>query len=135
ERSDLLGQMVSELSALHIFVGGGDFRKGSDPIAPAALGAAWSRDEANGGYRIDRIFRGDSDNPEGLAPLARPEVDVREGDVLQLINGVETLSVSDPSLLLRNQAGKHGLLRVKPGAATGVVVGKQARPGPGSAVP
>src|SRR5439155_1364237 len=53
ELSDLLAQMVSELSALHIFVYGGDFRKGSEQVLPASLGAEWSRDEANGGYRID----------------------------------------------------------------------------------
>src|SRR5215475_4509722 len=39
ELSDLLAQMVSELSALHIFVAGGDARKGPDAIGAASLGA------------------------------------------------------------------------------------------------
>ena len=39
ELGDLLGQMVSELSALHIFVHGGDVRKGKDVFPPSFLGA------------------------------------------------------------------------------------------------
>jgi tricorn protease len=113
ELSDAMAQMVSELSALHTFVSGGDFRKGADAITPASLGAALSRDEPRGGWRVDRIYRADPDYPNQAAPLARPEVDVVEGEVIQQINGVETLSVPDPNLLLRNQAGKQVLLRVR----------------------
>ena len=43
-------------------------------------------------------------------------MDVREGAVLLAINGVPTLSVPDPSALLRNQAGKQVLLSVKSAA-------------------
>src|SRR5262249_6944148 len=46
ELSDLLGQMVSELSALHIFVFGGDAREGTDDVWPASLGAWLERDQA-----------------------------------------------------------------------------------------
>jgi tricorn protease len=114
ELSDLIAQMVSELSALHTFVGGGDRREGTDRIEPASLGARLSRDEAAGGYRVEKIYRADPDMPDRVAPLARPGVDVAEGDVIEMINGVETLSVSDPSVLLRNQAGKQVRLRVRP---------------------
>jgi tricorn protease len=114
ELSDLLAQMVSELSALHIFVSGGDLRKGNDQVLPASLGARLSRDQARGGYRVDHVYQADRDYPDSVAPLAKPEVDVREGDVIQTINGVETLSVPDPAVLLRNQAGKQVLLRVRP---------------------
>jgi tricorn protease len=57
ELSDLIGDMVSELAALHIRVVGGDHREGPDQIKPAALGAALVRDEARGGWRIERITR------------------------------------------------------------------------------
>ena len=49
ELSDLLAQMVSELSALHTFVRGGDTREGTDRVALASLGAVLTRDEAAGG--------------------------------------------------------------------------------------
>ncbi len=45
--------------------------------------------------------------------MARPTVGVREGAVIQSINGVPTVSVPDPSALLRNQAGRQVLLSVK----------------------
>ncbi len=124
ELSDLLAQMVSELSALHIFVYGGDVRKGKDDIAPARLGALFERDEAAGGWRVRHVFRGDPDYPAELSPLARPDVAMRDGDVVVSINGAATLSAPDPAELLRGQAGKQALLHVKPaaGAPRDVVV-------------
>ncbi len=56
ELSDVLAQMVSELSALHIFVCGGDERTGKDDVAPASLGARTVRDAAGGGYRVEHIY-------------------------------------------------------------------------------
>lgn len=125
ELSDILAQMVGELSALHIFVYGGDFRAGPDTVLPASLGARLSRDESRGGYLVDHVFRGDPDAPASLAPLARYGVDVGDGDVIEAVNGVPTLSVPDIGALLRNQADREMLLRVKPrigGASRDVVV-------------
>src|SRR5262249_35574307 len=48
ELNDLLAQMVSELSALHIFVRGGDVRRGQDDIEVASLGAELAKDVAAG---------------------------------------------------------------------------------------
>jgi tricorn protease len=113
ELSDLIAQMVSELSALHTFVYGGDMREGPDEIRTASLGALLSRDREAGGYRVDHIYRVDPDEPERRGPLSRPGVDVAEGDVIAMINGTPTLSVPDINALLRNQAGKQILLRVR----------------------
>jgi tricorn protease len=41
-------------------------------------------------------------------------VGIEEGDVIDSVNGVATSSVSEPGALLRNQAGRQVLLRVKP---------------------
>jgi len=112
ELSDLLAQMISELGALHMFVYGGDRREGREDFDVASLGAAWTRDEAAGGYRIRRIYRGDPDQPDELAPLARPEVAAAEGEVLTAIDGVPALSVADPGALLRGKAGRQVLLRL-----------------------
>jgi len=124
ELSDLLAQMVSELAALHIFVYGGDHREGGDDVTPGSLGAELVRDEAAGGYRVAHVLRGDPDYPDEWSPLARPGAGVGEGDVVTLIDGVPTLSVPDPALLLRNRVGKQVLLRVKPaaGATRDVIV-------------
>jgi tricorn protease len=124
ELSDLLAQMVGELSALHIFVRGGDLRRSTDQVQPASLGATFSRDEKNGGFKVEHIYRTDPDIPDELAPLARVNVNVREGDVILTVNGVAALSARDIDQLLRNQAGKQVLLTVKSaaGARKDVVV-------------
>jgi tricorn protease len=125
ELNDILAQMVGELSALHIFVRGGDVRRGQDNVTEASLGATFARDEAAGGFRVAHIYRTDPDNPAALSPLARQGVGVQEGDVVESINGVSTLSVPDVGALLRNEADRQVLLKIKPksgGAARDVVV-------------
>ncbi|HKW11810.1 MAG TPA: PDZ domain-containing protein, partial [Gemmatimonadaceae bacterium] len=113
ELSDILAQMVGELSALHIFVYGGDMRRSTDAVAPASLGARLTRDDAGGGYRVDHIYQSDPDSPRDMSPLARFGVNVNEGDVIEGVNGVPTLSVADIGALLRDQADRQVLLRVK----------------------
>jgi tricorn protease len=113
ELSDLIADMVGELSALHIFVTGGDFRDGPDQVRPAGLGALLSRDESAGGYRIEHIYQSDPDYPERLSPLARPGLNLKEGDIIQAINGMAVAAGTHPATLLRNQAGRQVLLTVK----------------------
>jgi tricorn protease len=114
ELSDLVAQMVGELSALHIFVRGGDVRAGDDKIEVASLGAVWTRDEAGGGMRVAHVYRSDPDRPELTSPLHRPGVGVKEGDVVEMIDGTRTLAVADAGMLLRQKAGQQVLLHVKP---------------------
>jgi len=113
ELSDLIAQLIGELSALHIFVSGGDHRSGDDRISPAFLGARLSRDEKSGGYRIVHIYRSEPDYLERQSPLARPHVNIQEGDVILAINGVPVLSVAHPGILLKNQADQQVLLKLK----------------------
>ena len=115
ELSDLISQAVSELSALHTFVRGGDLRVSDDSIHPASLGAVLARDETAGGYRVQHIYRNDPDSPNELSPLARYGVNVREGDVITAVNHVPALSAPDIGALLRNEASRQVLLTLKPG--------------------
>jgi tricorn protease len=114
ELSDLIAEMVSELSALHAFVYGGDIRRGPDQVALAALGARLVRDAKAGGYVVEHIYQSDPDRPDRKSPLAEPGVDIAEGDALLAVNGRELLAATDPAELLRNQAGKQVLMRVRP---------------------
>ncbi len=113
ELSDLFGELTGELSTLHQYVRGGDLREGPDQIHPASLGAVLERDQAAGGYRVAELYPTDPDLPEERSPLRRPGTGVGTGDVLLAINGTGTLSVPDPGVLLRNQAGRQVLLKVK----------------------
>jgi len=113
ELSDLMAQMVSELAALHIFVGGGDQRDGPDEVDVASLGARLIRDAAAGGYRVEHIYRSDPDDLSRVSPLARPGIDVSAGAVIEKINGRSTLEAGAIGALLRNQAGRQVLLHVR----------------------
>ena len=97
---------------LHTYVRG-DRRKGQEEIEVGSLGADLTRDQAAGGYRIARLYHADPDFPAEASPLQAPGVGLVEGDLIEAVNGVATLSVADPALLLRNQAGRQVLLRVK----------------------
>ncbi len=113
ELNDVIAQMVGELSTLHIFVRGGDARRGPDDVQPASLGATFTRDQAVGGFRIDRMFISDPDEPSRTGPLMQPGMNIRVGDVITRVNDVDALSVPDIHALLRNQAGKQVLIEVK----------------------
>lgn len=116
ELNDLIGMVVGELSALHVSVRGGDLRRGTDQIRVATLGARLERDNTAGGYKIDHIYLSDPDYPAELSPLADPDLDVKEGDIIVSINGRSTMSVKHSNALLRNQAGRQVLIEIKSGS-------------------
>jgi tricorn protease len=114
ELNDLIAQMVSELGALHTFVGGGDLRRSNDQIGLAALGAELDRDESSGGYVVRRIYQHDPDRPDLASPLARPGVNVSTGETIVAVDGRSALAASGIGELLRNRAGRQVALSVKP---------------------
>jgi len=116
ELNDVIAQMVSELSALHIFVEGGDYRQPSDKVEIASLGAVLRRDERAGGFVVQHIYLHDPDLPNQAPPLALPDSMVHEGEVIVSIDGEDSLSVTDERALLRGKAGRKVLLRVKSAA-------------------
>ena len=124
ELSDLIGRVIGELSALHTSVRGGDLRRGQDNVSVATLGARLFRDPEMGGYRVDYIFQSDPDYPDEMGPLANPDLDVHSGDVIEAVNGVGTLEVSDIGALLRNQQGRQVLLTVRSGGGGSVRAGQ-----------
>jgi tricorn protease len=116
ELNNVIAQMVSELSALHTFVQGGDDRKPADNIDIATLGAFLRRDEKAGGFVVQHIYVHDPDLPDQAPPLARPESRLNEGDIILSIDGQSLLNVADERSLLRGKAGQQVLLHVKPAA-------------------
>ena len=88
---ELLVEMTGEMGVGHNYVSGGDGFS-SNTTSPGLLGADIARE--NGRYRIKRIFDGEQWNPGLEAPLAKPGVDVKEGDYIIAINGMN-VSASD----------------------------------------
>jgi tricorn protease len=111
ELSDLISQMIGELSTLHASVGGGDMRAGRDTVAIGSLGARLEK--VQGGFRVAHIYSSDPDIPSELSPLAQPHVNVRVGDIIESVNGTSTNVVPDIGALLRGQVDKQVLLGMR----------------------
>ncbi len=103
ELSDLLWEMHGELGTSHAYEIGGD-RREPPQYRRGFLGAdlTWNADA--GGYRIDKIYRGDSWDRSIDSPLAEPGLDVREGDVIVAVGGRALSETTTPAELLVNTA-------------------------------
>jgi tricorn protease len=113
ELDDILAKMISELSALHMFVYGGDKRLPGDNIANGYLGANLSHDKNLEGFVIKHIYKTDPDYPSELSPLAKPDLKIKEGDIITAVNGVSTADINDINELLLNKAEVQVRLRLK----------------------
>ncbi len=118
-RSDLthlLDIMGGETSVGHSFTGGGD-RPDVDEVPIGLLGADLELEGETGGerYRIARIYTGENWNPELRAPLAAPGIDVREGDLLIAVDGVDLTAPTNPHSLFEGTAERQTVLTLRRG--------------------
>ena len=80
---DILG---GEVAVGHSYTSGGDF----PDIKSVTIGLLGADYEVHQGkYRISKIYSAESWNPNLIAPLSIPGIDVKEGDYILEINGVE----------------------------------------------
>lgn len=111
-RSDLnylVGEMISELSTSHTYVGGGDEPQWTH-VNVGMLGADF---EPDGGYfRITKIYPGENWNEATRSPLTEPGLKVKAGEYLIAVNGQETHSDHDVYSYLQNLAGKLVTLKI-----------------------
>jgi tricorn protease len=115
----LLSQMVGELNVSHTYVAGGDMAPSSVPQAatyPGLLGADLKAD-ASGYMKFTRILGPSDYNRDLTSPLARPDVDVKEGDYLVAIDGRELKPGDNPYRYLQVTRGQRVRVSVnaKPG--------------------
>jgi tricorn protease len=111
ELDDLLGQMISQLGILHSQVRGADLPEDVEAPKPAMLGAVLA--QTADGLRIERIFRSDPELPSERSPLARPDVDARDGDLIDSVNGRPVRHAGDLAAVLHHQAGQQVLLGLR----------------------
>ncbi len=112
ELSDVIWEMHGELGTSHAYEIGGDLRVPPEYHA-GFLGADFTWDESAQGWRIERIFRGDSWNRKVDSPLAEPGLGIRAGDVLVAIGGKRLTKDYSPQQALVNQAGREVALVVR----------------------
>ncbi|QNA88458.1 peptidase S41 [Massilia sp. Dwa41.01b] len=111
ELDDVLGMMVGEVGALHSQIRPGDLRRAPSEGTPASLGAVLTR--VPEGYRVDRVYRSEPELPAERGPLAAPDVNVNEGDIITAVNGKSALDARDIADLLLDTADKQVLLQVQ----------------------
>ncbi|AFL84921.1 Tol biopolymer transport system, periplasmic component-related protein [Belliella baltica DSM 15883] len=107
ELSDVIGELIGELSVLHTSVGGGDLRRGDEQINLGLLGARFSKNEMLKGFQVDYIYQSDPDYPDEMSPLSHPDIQINVGDVITHVDGQEVLAASDINYYLRDKAGQQ----------------------------
>jgi tricorn protease len=103
---DILG---GETAVGHSFTGGGDSPEVE--IVPVGLLGA-DLEIANGRFRITKIYTGENWNPDLRAPLSGPGIDVKQGEYIVAVNGVELLSEMNPYSPFDRTATKQTVLKV-----------------------
>ncbi len=108
-RADLtyiIGEMIAELSAGHLYVGGGDMPR-PERIPLGLLGAVITKDPASGYFRIDRILPGENWDSHVRSPLTEIGVNAHQGDYILAVDGKPTPPMKDIEAALVNTAGKQ----------------------------
>lgn len=113
ELNDLIAQMVSELGILHSQVRLGEQPDDEEKASGATLGATYST--VDGGLAIDHIYKSEPGLPNYQTPLAKPNVDVMTGDIIEAVNGIRVTSIEDLDNALFGQAEEQVLLDIRRG--------------------
>jgi tricorn protease len=117
----LLSQLVGDLNVSHTYIFGGDMGPQRMPEArvyPGLLGADLVANPS-GFLKFARIYGPTAYNADLVSPLARPDIDVKEGDFLIAVDGHELKAGDNPYRFLQVTRGQKVKLTVnaKPVAA------------------
>lgn len=99
----LMDMLGAEYSVGHSYTRSGD-EPGPDRVSVGLLGADWKQTKA--GYAISRIYTAESWNPDLDAPLAKPGISVRSGDILKSVNGIDVSADKNLYSYFENLAGE-----------------------------
>ncbi len=97
----LIGQVIGEIGNSHTYVGDGDDGETGPAVHAALLGVDWALDPASGRYRIANIYPGDNTRDDYRSPLTQPGLDVKAGDYVLAVNGVDLRAPAEPDSLLQ----------------------------------
>ena len=104
--------MLSELAVGHSYLTPGERMYERKAVPGGLLGADY--EVANGRYRFKRVFGGLNWSPELRSPLSAPGVDVKAGEYLLAVRGVELRPPTELYSLFENTADKSIEITVGP---------------------
>jgi tricorn protease len=108
----LMQWMLSELSVGHSREAGGETLADPKTVPGGLLGADYAVE--NGRYRFKKVYGGLNWNPQLRAPLTEPGVNVRAGEYLLAVNGVDLRPPANVYSLFENTSGKIVEITVGP---------------------
>lgn len=106
--------MMSELSVGHHRGGGGDRLANARNVPGGLLGADYA--VANGRYRFAKVYGGLNWTPNLRAPLTEPGVNVKEGEYLLSVRGIDVRPPANLYSFFENTSGKLIDITVGPNA-------------------
>ncbi len=86
----IIGELIGELNTSHTYIYGGDNQRDADRVNVGMLGINFNTE--NNRYRISKIFTESDWSRKVYPPLAKPGVNVNEGDYILKVNGIEVTS-------------------------------------------
>ncbi len=104
--------MLSELSVGHSYMTPGERQYERKTVVGGLLGADYEID--NGRYRFKKIYGGLNWTPDLRSPLTAPGVNVKEGEYLLAVGGVELKAPTEVYSLFEGTAGKGVEITVGP---------------------
>jgi tricorn protease len=111
ELNDLIGELIGELGTSHANVGGGDLA-GTPHVAVGLLGADVMPDEAANAHRFTRVLQAEPWETDVYSPLTMTHANVKEGDYLFAIDGLDLTAADNVHERLVGLAGEQVLLSV-----------------------
>jgi len=103
----IVGELIGELNTSHTYVYGGDRKRRAERVDVGMLGADWDVDAENGRFRLAKIYRVPDFTLGVWPPLARPGIDVKEGDYLLEVDGVDVRTDRSLYAYFQGLAGKR----------------------------
>jgi tricorn protease len=107
----LFSDMMGEFTASHLYISGGQMPE-VKRVRGGLLGCDYALE--NGRYRFQRVFNGESWNPQLRAPLTQPGVNVTGGEYLLAVNGRNLTDRDNVYQAFEATAGKQVTIKVGP---------------------
>ncbi len=108
----IIGELIGELNTSHTYVYGGDSKRKADRVNVGMLGADYKVDAQNNLYQFSKIYKERDWSRETWPPLAKPGINILEGEYLLKVNNVDVKASKEVYSYFVGLAGKQVTLTV-----------------------